>query len=171
MSEEKVQKVAFKLSDQIVGTTDLRRVTRELEKIDDFIYQSNIRTPGTPVDRPRTTKILESLFELNGLSILEDSSRKSMLRVLKRLDEKAPVIHISFATEPSYGFMQKIVVWVRKNINPYLMVNTGLQPSIIVGCNVRTTNKVFDMSLRNRFVASKPIIIEKIKKMAEVANG
>ena len=167
------KKVKFKLSDKIVGTVDLRRILRELQTIDDFLYQANLRTPGTATAAPKTTKLLEHLFETNNAQILDKRSRANMLTILKRLDAKAPVMHISFAVEATPAFSEKIVAWIRQNIHSYALVNLGLQPTVIVGCNVRTTNKVFDMSLRKHFANSKYILNDKIKKMAdsEAKNG
>ncbi|MBW3569285.1 hypothetical protein KY385_04110 [Candidatus Parcubacteria bacterium] len=165
------KKVAFKLSDRVVGTTDLRRILHELETIDDFLYQANLRPPGTSLPPPKTTKLLADLFEHNGAQILDRRSRENMLTVLKKLAAKAPVMHISFAVEANPVFIEKIVAWARKNINPYVLLDVGLQPSVIVGCNLRTTNKVFDMSLRNRFDTSKYILNEKIEKMGKTGDG
>lgn len=158
-------KITFRLPESIASSTDLSRVYRELQSVEDFFHQSSLRTPGSQSSLPKTTKNLENLFETNGVSVLEKASRQNMLDVLGKLNDKAPVIHISFATEPTASFMEKVVGWSRKNINSYLLINVGLQPNVIVGCNVRTTNKVFDMSLRNRFESSKHILKERIEKM------
>lgn len=160
------EKAKFKLSEKVVGTTDLRRILRELQEVDDFLYQANLRPPGTPTSPPKTTKLLADLFEENHSQILDKTSRDNILAILKRLDEKAPVMHISFAVDANPAFTEKIVAWARKNIHAYVMINVGLQPSVIVGCNLRTTNKVFDMSLRKHFDNSKYILNEKIEKMA-----
>lgn len=164
------KKTAFKIPTCLAGTTDLRRVLRELEVADDVIYQNDLRTHAASSSPPKTTKLLADLFELNDSKLLDQRCRKEMLVTLKRLDEKAPVLHISFAVEADWAFMEKIVVWARQNIHSCALINAGLQPSVIVGCNLRATNKMFDMSLRNRFAASKYILNEKIKKMGE-ANG
>lgn len=158
-------KVVFRIPETIFGTTDLSRLIRELESLDDFMYQATLRTPGSNITPPRTSKVLNEVSEMNGLSLLEASHRKSLVQALTQLQDIAPTVHISFASEPSQSFLEEIVRWYRSNINSLILINVGLQPSIVVGCTVRTTNKVFDMSLRNRFDKSREILI---KKMEEV---
>lgn len=166
-TKQPAKKIVFQLLDRIGSSIDLRRIIRELEMADDYFYQANLRAPGVSNTPPKTTKLMNDLFALNSLSILDARSRQNILTMLKKLETKAPAAHISFAVEPSSGFMEKIVVWARKNIHPHLLIDVGLQPSVIVGCNLRSTNKVFDMSLRNRFETSKYILTDRIKKMAD----
>ena len=107
---------SLQLTPDIITALELNRVIRELENLDDFLHQANLK-----------------------------------------LKEKK--VHISFAVEPSPRVIRKIVLWMRENIHPQVVVEIGVQPTISVGCIVRTTNKVFDMSLRNRFSSSKTILI------------
>lgn len=167
MSEEKtkVNDSKFRLPERITGTAHLVQATRELEKVDDFLYQTHLRTPGRPVALPKSNKILDDLAEVNNVNLLNEASRKKLLEVLEQLAEKAPVIHISFASEPSNDFLEKVVGWCRVNLHPYVLVNVGLQPSAIVGCEVRTTNKVFDMSLRNKFEEMRKVLLKKLEEV------
>lgn len=165
MSEKpKTRKVTFRLPNQIIGSVEMIRITRELEKLDDFLYQANLRAPGKPTTPPKYTKTLDELAEINQISLLKEAERKKLIEVLKKLENEAPVMHISFAVEPSVSFMQKIVDWSREQLHPYIMVNVGLQPSVVVGCEARLTNKIFDMSLRNRFKETRKILIEELEK-------
>jgi F0F1-type ATP synthase delta subunit len=111
--------------------------------------------------------MLDELAEANDVSLLDGEKRKKLLKSLEELLEKSPTIHISFASEPSNDFLQKIVSWSRKNVHPYSLINVGLQPSVIVGCEVRTTNKVFDMSLRNKFGQMREVLIKKLEEPGE----
>lgn len=164
MSAEKSKTKPFKLPDDIFGSADVRRALRELEAVDDFFHQANLRTPGTPITPPKTTNSLNSLFEVNNSNVLNKRQRANVLEILKKLDSRAAAIHISFSAEPPPGFLKPIVIWARQNLHPYLLVNTGLQPSLIIGCSVRTQNKVFDLSLRKRFQSSKNILVQSIER-------
>jgi hypothetical protein len=167
MSKEKKPPKSFKLQlpDRIAGSSDLAKTQRELEKVDDFLYQTNLRMPGRPVTLPKSSKMLDDLAEINGVSLLEETNRKKLLEALASLAESSPAIHISFASEPSNSFLEKIVSWSRENIHPYVLVNVGLQPSVIVGCELRTTNKVFDMSLRNKFEQMHDVLVKKLEEV------
>lgn len=170
LAQSNDQKAAFKLPVGIVSSTDLRRVTRQLEAADDFIYQDSLRPHAAPVPPPKITKLLADLLELNGTRLQDQPGRKQTLAALKLVDEKAPVMHINFAVEANPNFVEKIVLWARQNIDSHAMINIGFQPSVVIGCSVRTTNKVFDMSLSNRFTNSKHILNEKLQQMGE-PNG
>lgn len=169
MSKEKKPPKSHKLElpSRIAGNADLIRTIRELEKIDDFLYQTRLRMPGRPVTLPKSSKMLDELAEVNGVSLLAEKKRKNLLESLEGLLEKSPTIHISFASEPSNDFLQNIVGWSRKNIHPYSLINVGLQPSVIVGCEVRTTNKVFDLSLRNKFGQMREVLIKKLEESSD----
>jgi F0F1-type ATP synthase delta subunit len=44
--------------------------------------------------------------------------------------------------------LEKILLWLRQNVHPQVLLQVGLQPAIAAGCVLRTTNKIFDMSLK-----------------------
>ena len=154
----------FKLTPAIVTPLDLGRVIREAEKLDDYLLQSALRGHQTADSLPKVTRMLEEIAELNGLSLLDGTHRKHLIGNLRGIRANSRKIHISFAVEPSPAVMQKIVAWFRQNIEDDLIVEVGIQPTISVGCVIRTTNKVFDMSLRNRFSDSKNLLAELLEK-------
>ena len=43
---------------QVVGTADVSRLIREVEGLDDFLMQAAIRTPGSSMKLPRTSRYL-----------------------------------------------------------------------------------------------------------------
>ncbi len=78
------------------------------------------------------------------------------------LHQSAPILHISFSVDPPGAYVQKIVAWLRVNIHKYALITVGLQPNIGAGCIVRTTNKLFDFSLREFFAEKRGFFIEKL---------
>ncbi len=148
---------------RLVTTVDMARTLRELKKLDDWLHQAELRTPGQPVKPPKTSASLEEIASLNKVSLLEATHREQLINVLSALNDHAPRIHMAFATEPSPKFLEELIVWLRANISPIILVEVGLQPNLAAGCTVRTRNRLFDMSLRNRFVDSRPKLVESIK--------
>ena len=57
--EAQTHKIALPLS--VITVIDLSRVGRELELLDEFMVQSAIRTPGTPMQLPRLSKLLDDV--------------------------------------------------------------------------------------------------------------
>jgi hypothetical protein len=96
------------------------------------------------------------------MNLLAEADRKLLVQVLAKLHETAPIMHISFSVDPPGPYVQKIVTWLRKNIHPFVLVTVGLQPNIGAGCVVRTTNKMFDFSLREYFSQKRGFFIEKL---------
>lgn len=152
----------FSLPNQIVGSVDMARVVRELEMLDDSLYQASIRAPGSSVTMPRSSRLLEEFASQNGISLLDQGHRKWLIEQAKLFRDKAPRIHMSFAVEPPAPFLQDILVWCRKNIHPYILVDVGLQPAIAVGVVARTNNRVFDLSLRQRLRESYMMLRQSI---------
>jgi F0F1-type ATP synthase delta subunit len=72
------------------------------------------------------------------------------------------VLHISFSADPSVSFLEKLMAWLRKEIHPLVLVTVGLQPSIGAGCIIRSTNKQFDLSLRQDFKKKQDMLRDKI---------
>lgn len=143
---KELQKIVLPLS--VITIIDLSRVGRELEQLDEFMVQSTIRTPGTPMQLPRLSKMLDDVAVANKVNLLEDTHRKALLNALSYLKEHAPKLHISFSAEPNGTFITKIAEYIRTNISPVALLQVGLQPTIAAGCILRSPNKQFDLSLR-----------------------
>lgn len=153
-------KPQLKLPTLVFGVVEVRRLLRELELLDEFMRQSSIREPGRPVTLPRVSRVLDALAMDNGRNLLQDEDRHELHEYLKHIESTAPSIHISFASDPSSAFIAKLVTWLRNNIHPATLLQTGLQPSIAAGCVVRTPNKLFDMSLRQNLAGQRAKLIE-----------
>ena len=159
----------FVLPVLVFGLPEVRRVRRELETLEEFIRSSEIRTPGTQPQLPRLSRVCEALATENKLNLLQPTERKQLLLFIKGVESAAPKVHISFAADPSSAFTAKMVTWVRTNVHRYALLQVGLQPNIAAGCVVRTTNKVFDFSLRERFLKTQNLLIDAFE--AEAAKA
>lgn len=150
----------LKLPVLVFGIVEVRRLRRELEALEDFMSQAALREPGKQVALPRVSRLLDALAAENHLNLLQPDARKQLRVFLGDVEHHAPKIHMSFATDPSSAFTAKIVAWLRGSIAPDVLLEVGLQPTIAAGAIVRTTNKVFDLSLRQRFADSDQLMLE-----------
>lgn len=155
---------AATLTSLLVSPSDLKRARRELEGLDDFLHQANLRQGGKTVKMPTVSRVIETLATDNKLNMLKKTERDQLMKFLTLLIQKAPVLHMSFASEPSGAFLNKLIMWLRANIHPQVMVSIGLQPSIAAGCIVRTANKQFDFSLRQAFDQQTEVFIASMKE-------
>lgn len=154
----------FRLPNSVIGHSDITRLQRELEALDDFFTGAKKRSPGAPqATPPRPTSSLDQLARDNSLNLLEAGDRGKLQAFLTQLLETAPQLHISFASEPSPQGLDSILVWFRANIHPYALLQIGLQPSIAAGCVLRTNNRVFDMSLRSHLEDQQPYMVQLIQ--------
>ena len=159
----------FVLPALVVGPGDVNRVLLELEQLEEFLRAAALRKGGEGVKLPKTSRTLERLAELNDANLLQLADRQHLQAFLKSLQEHAPVLHISFASEPSAAFTAKIIEWLRANISKYVLVQVGMQPSIAAGCIVRTTNKSFDFSLRKNLDKSRSLLTDALKNLPDTA--
>lgn len=155
------------LPEQLTSSVDLARIIRELEALDESLRQAQIRKPGTPTKLSRSSITLEDVAQLNKVSLTDQKQREQLLELLRAFHIHAPRIHMSLATEPSAAFIQKIIVWLRSNIHPVVLLEVGLQPTLAAGCMVRTSNRMFDMSLRHRFTENRHLLVEKIAQIKD----
>jgi len=153
----------LKLPPNIIGQVDVMRLSRELSSLDDFFVSAKAREPGSPMVLPKLSKPLDALAKENNANLLDEKSRHNLATQLDAVYKEAPNFHISFAVEASPKVLEKILVWMRGNIHPQLLLQVGLQPTIAAGCMLRTTNKIFDMSLRARLSGQAEYLAELIK--------
>jgi len=140
----------------VVTYVDVAHLGREIEAIDAFLQQAQLRKAGESVTMPKLSAMLGELAQVNQLNLLDASDRAKLLQFIQVLKKSAPVIHVSFAAEPSLTFLYKLCAWFRKEVSPHTLLHVGLQPSIAAGCIVRTNSKYFDFSLRQHLTQQKP---------------
>lgn len=171
MIKEKSKEKSFELPLTVVSLIDLSRLQREVEAVSIFLAQAASRTAGEAIALPRTTRNLEKLCQQNGINLLLDKDRTNLAEFLKQVRAHAPKVHISFASDPSAAFTQKITSWFRVNAHPLTLLQVGLQPTIAAGCIVRTTNKHFDLSIRKDLDKNHAKLVETIRNSRATENA
>ena len=148
---------------------DLGRVVRELATIDEHLRQEAILNPEKQIAVKASHKLYD-LITINNVDINNPEQRLSLASWLISLRKTAAVINVSFGTEASEDFIQKIAAWFRKEIDPECFIIVGLEPTIGVGSMVRTRNKVFDLSLKKRLETNNKLLFEQLQKVAAKAQ-
>jgi hypothetical protein len=152
----------YTLSPSITTPLDIGVLTGELEKLEDTLLRLKVRQPGQPITLPPISRRMAELTQHNKLNLLHPGDRFALKGFLAEIKQKAPLMHISFSTEPTEAFLATLTAWLRHEINPRVLFTIGLQPAIGAGCMVRTTNKYFDMSLRQTFVSRRQLLLEQL---------
>ncbi len=154
---------------QVTSPVDVGRLLRELESIDSLLSQAALRKEVT-TKLPKTTGLMDQTIMLNKIDLSDSSQRKVLADYLKAVKSKAPVLHMSFSADPSTAFIEKLLTWLRKELDVNVLVTVGLQPTIGAGCIVRSTNKYFDFSLRQDFASKRGLLLDKMEMILGASN-
>lgn len=144
----------------VTSLVDVGRLLRELEAIDNALLQLGLRTGGEAVKMPRTSHLMDQTVQLNKLNLLQQEDREALRVFLEAVRRESPLLHMSFSADPPPAFIEKLMVWLRREIHPVLLLTIGVQPTIGAGCIVRSTNKYFDFSLRQDFAKKRELLRE-----------
>lgn len=161
------QGVKIALPEAVISPADVSRLRRGAGDLADYLNQMAIKNGDEPLPKPRTG-LLADFGAANDLDLSHVEDCRQAVNKLSQLQKLAPVVHISFAAEPSDAFMRKIAAWFRANINPLTLITVGLQPSVAAGCYLRTTNRYFDLSLRKHLIDSRGQLVERLEALKKL---
>ena len=131
----------------LASRQDITHVHRELRVFLDLVMQSIMRHDN-PVKYPGISSTLRALATENQIDLRDEAACKQLLEALEKLKNEAPTLHISFPVDPSPEVIQKLIIWFRTEVDPRIVIQIGLQPTIAAGIVIRTPNHQFDFSLR-----------------------
>jgi len=146
--------VDLKLPTSIASRRDVIRLHRELRSFIDVTTQSIMRHDN-PIKYPAISDQLRDIAVLNQIDMRQPKNNQALLARVDAIKEHAPSVHISFPTEPTQEVLQRLVEWFRKEIDPHVVIQVGIQPTIAAGVVVRTPNHQFDFSLRRHLYENR----------------
>ncbi len=152
---------------EVVATrADVLRLHRELEALDRY-FSSGLQSGPAP----RVSKNLQSIARDNSVDLNDAEGRESIVALIRELKDSAPVLHMSFASDPPANVVLAVVSWLRREAHPFALLQVGVQPNIAGGCTLRGTSKYFDFSLRRHFKDHQAELSEAISTIsASVAS-
>lgn len=145
MNDNKKQK-RIALPGAIVAPKDVQELITDLQSVDNFLHQAQVRMPGTKMSLPHTSPKLELLAKANQMRLLEDDDRREIALALHRIDVHAPKIHFTFAFHPSPQQLTEFVGWLRATFHPHLLLTYSIKPAIGAGCILRTPKRTIDLT-------------------------
>lgn len=155
----------FVLPPSVVSKIDISHLVAELEALDGTLNAMAIRAKIGTQDqaRPAVSDQLTEFLQINALRIEADGhSRAELIKQVRLLKEKAPIIHMTFAVEADKQSLQQLVQWLRTSIHPQAVIRVGLQPGLVAGVYLRTPNHVHDLSLRGMLQSSRGLLVKEI---------
>lgn len=159
---QNTNKEPMKLPTSIVSTGDARRLRRDIAALEETLQAIRLQTNAPVAKLPRLGRMLEEFASTNRLNLLMPDDRHHVAVFMDYVVKKAPVMHISFASEATRKFTTELVVWLRTNYDSEMLLEVGLEPNIAAGCVVRTTNKMFDFSLIRHLREQRSLLMEKL---------
>lgn len=146
----------------VVSTGDARRLRRDLAELEETLQAVRLRTNAPVAKLPRLSRSLEEFASTNRLNFLLPDDRRHATVFMDAVLKKAPVLHISFASEATRKFTTELVLWLRANFDSEMLIEIGLEPNIAAGSVVRTTNRVFDFSLMKHLESKRGMLMERL---------
>ena len=168
MNEAARETSAYVLPPALITRTDLSRLVREVEDLDNELGGQKARNHATGQQGYRMPAISQGLgdfTELNKIDLTDDQARMELRRQLKRIKEKAPVIHLTFAVEADLPTLRQLAEYVRKEFHPQALLQTGLQPALVGGVYMRTPNRAYDFSIRAKLAENRDVIQQDIDQL------
>lgn len=155
----------FILPSSIVSRTDVSRLVGEAERLDSELTATRVRkkVAGASSSAPVMSKQLAEFLEKNHIEVTQSKTRSQLIKQLRILKDKVPVIHMTFAVQADPESLQHIAAWLRDSIHPQAVVDVGLQPALVAGVYLRTANHVQDLSLRGKLNDSRHLLEKELE--------
>lgn len=164
---------AFTLPPTVVSKVDVSRLVRELERIDNELTTITVRAKAGVQQQPQITMSdqLNAFLTQNKLSLTENNARTDLIKQIRVMKDSVPIIHMTFAVEADRESLQYLAGWLRAYIHPQAVIDVGLQPALIAGVYLRTSNQIKDLSLRGMLKGSHDLLVKDLDALREVPSG
>ena len=149
----------IQLPDTIVSPLDFGQILRELFALDQFLSASKGASK-----LPFTSSALNNIIKEADINPLMAADRQRLTNQLQFVRRTAPVVQMSFASDPSKQALRVLVRWFRENGHPNTLIAVGVQPNIAGGCVVRTATREFDFSLQKLFQQNRHNLAQALSK-------
>lgn len=156
------------LPPSVVSKTDISRLVREIEQVDNELTTAAVRTKTGVQSQysPVISQQLTDFLQINNLTLGTDSvARTDLVKRVRDLKDQAPVMHMTFAVTADSASLQVLVEWLRTSIHPQTLVSVGLQPGLVAGAYIRTPNHVYDMSLRSKLKGRHEALVAELEAL------
>ncbi len=160
----------FVLPPSVVSKIDVSRLVSEVERIDNELTTAAVRakTGPQPATVPILSEQLTGFLNLNKLAPATSRERSELIKELRLLKDKVPVIHMTFAVPADRESLRQLAQWLRTSVHPQAVISDGLQPALVAGVYLRTPNQVHDLSLRAMLDGSHNVLINELEMLRGV---
>lgn len=155
----------FALPASVVSRIDVSRLVNEVERIDNDLTAAAVRNKLGQAEQPMpvTSEQLSDFLTQNQLALNESHERSRLVKELRLLKDKVPVVHMTFAVTADPEGLGQIANWIRANVHPQAVISVGLQPGLVAGVYLRTPNHIHDLSLKSKLASSRGVMVEALE--------
>jgi len=158
----------FTLPINVVSKVDVARLVTEVENVDNELTAADVRKKAgsnAHSDHPIFSDQLNDFLKLNELSLDEARTRTALIKQMRLLKDKAPIIHMTFAVTADNDSLQQLAKWLRESVDKQAVIEVGVQPSLVAGVYIRTPNHVHDFSLRAALDGKHDLLIQELEAL------
>lgn len=156
--------MALNLPNQVNTPQLLEAVVFEVDRLRSWLADSAVKqkvgakAETEPSRSPETQMILDAQFAGKPLTV---DGLEALLAELKSL--KPVTVHLTLASLPSEAIKLKLIDWFRTNCRDDVLISFVADRTIGGGLIVRTPNRIFDYSFRQRLIDGRTKIPELIR--------
>ena len=160
--------ISYVLPASVITRLDVARVISQAEAADNALTSASVRAKaGTPAEAPPVlSDLLQEFLTANQLDFNDSQQRSKLIAGLRSLKDNLPVIHMTFAAPADQESLQQIAGWLRQSVHPQAVISVGLQPGLIGGVYIRTTNHVHDLSVRAQLAGHRDLLVKEIEALS-----
>ena len=157
----------FILPINVVTKIDVSRLVSEVERVDNDMTAAAVRAKSGAQQptQPTLSEQLSEFLNQNSLTLDAGLERSTIIKELRLLKDKAPVLHMTFAVTADTESLQKLTEWVRTTVHPQAVIAVGLQPALVAGVYLRTPNHVHDFSMRGALEGRHGLLVEELEAL------
>lgn len=157
----------FILPPSVVSKIDVSRLVNEVELIDNELTAAKVRSKlgSKAYAEPVMSEQLRDFLSDNKLTLEDGHERTTLIKQLRELKSKVPIIHMTFATTADHKSLSQLADWVRTSVHPQAVIAVGLQPALVGGVYIRTPNHVHDFTIRGRLEAQRHQLVEDLEAL------
>lgn len=168
MSEQEEKTYAdFVVPANLVTKVDVSRMVTEAERVDNELTEADVRqkTGGQQTAQPILSEQLTEFLNQNKLSLENSHERSALIKQLRQLKDKVPIIHMTFSVTADRHSLEELALWLRNSVHPQAVIDVGLQPGLVAGVYLRTPNHVHDFSLKAKLDGSRGVLTKELESL------
>lgn len=142
----------------------LQAAIYEVERYADWLRETGVRREVGATNLPDEPAMApETLAAVKAWQARKKVTAESLAQLAAALRTyKAPVVHLVLADIAPPALRQRLSAWIRANCHPSALVALSADSTIGGGVVIRTTNRLYDESFRQRLVANRDALAKAV---------